>query len=394
MGTKLTLPVEVEWKAGAATADYGELEGYASVFGTVDLEGDVVMPGAFRKTINDWNRATQPLPLIADHELSTSGLIGSVHHLAEVAKPKAGLKFKARFGPTQKAQDVRANVLAGHLRGASFTYEPIASRPGSGSIGGKAVRRFLDELRLFEVTVSPFPIHPETDLAAKAVSDAAWDGAEGRFTPEQYRRSCLIDTGQGEPDAKGRYRLPVTEPDGAVNRHAVHAAAAQLANLDTDDDTKRKAARRLIRLYGDLGEDPPDSVRHLAGAMSAAQTDWTDSMQKALAIPHEYARKAAVDALIADYPVVDLTEVTAAAGEDAPGTAPGAAGNGTPPPELVPAAYALTFLNQGPADGPPDGGPPPEAPPAILATIERDASVQEADSLEATINQALGGNPS
>src|SRR5215468_7890967 len=46
------LTVPVEWKTTAGTA--GELEGYASVFGNVDLGGDVVVPGAFKKTLNDW----------------------------------------------------------------------------------------------------------------------------------------------------------------------------------------------------------------------------------------------------------------------------------------------------------------------------------------------------
>lgn len=387
--SRLTLPVEVEWKAAAGSST-GELEGYASVFGTVDLEGDVVMPGAFRKTIADWNRAARPLPLIADHQLTTEGLIGSVHHLAEKAK---GLFFRARFGSTQKAQDVRSNVLGGHLRGASFTYEPLRTRPGSGEIGGKAVRRFLDELRLFEITVSPFPIHPETDLAAKAVTNKPWDGSPSRFTDEQYQRSCLIDRGGDDP-VKQRCSLPVREPNGDVNRNAVHAAAAALAGgrggVQASAEQKASAARKLIRLYGELDEDPPDSLRRMAGRMSSAQTEWADAMAKALAIPHEAARKAAVEELVADYPVPDLAAVLQDADDTATDAADGETAGTSEPPAEDPDAYALTFLNQGPTDGSPNGTPPTEAPPAPIADLERDRFNAEADALEAEL-AALGG---
>src|SRR5260221_271047 len=57
--------VPVEWKAVSAGGP-GELEGYASVFGNVDQDGDVVLPGAFKKTLSDWSKSRQPLPLIAD----------------------------------------------------------------------------------------------------------------------------------------------------------------------------------------------------------------------------------------------------------------------------------------------------------------------------------------
>jgi HK97 family phage prohead protease len=168
MNMRNTLLAAVEWKAGSGP---GEAEGYASVFGNVDEVGDVVMPGAFRKTIADWQRAAQPMPLIADHQMSTDGVIGSIASLTE---DRHGLRFKARFSRSDKAQRIRQDVLDGHYRGTSFTYEVIKSSPGRGSVAGKAVARFLDELRLFEVTLSPFPINALAGVtAAKAETDEA-----------------------------------------------------------------------------------------------------------------------------------------------------------------------------------------------------------------------------
>ncbi len=106
------------------------------------------------------------------------------------------------------------------------------------------------------------------DRSAK-VSDEDWDGDKGRFTPEQYKRSALIDSGEGGDDSKERYHLPVREPDGTLSRKGVHAAAAALGGarggLSASDEQKRAAARKLIAHYNTLQEDPPASVVRIAG---------------------------------------------------------------------------------------------------------------------------------
>lgn len=102
----------------------------------------------------------------------------------------------------------------------------------------------------------------------KAITDAAWDGDASRFTIEEYRASCLIGPAIAS-DSKDAYKLPVREPGGDVNSNAVHAAAAALAGgrggVDAPDDEKKAAAEALISLYGQMKEDPPDSLLELAG---------------------------------------------------------------------------------------------------------------------------------
>lgn len=96
-----------------------------------------------------------------------------------------------------------------------------------------------------------------------------WDGSASRFTPAQWRASCLIDTGMGDPDTKGRYKLPVTEPDGTVNTNALHSAAAVLAGgmggVSASSQAKKAAAKKLVRLYGQANETPPPSLKNMAG---------------------------------------------------------------------------------------------------------------------------------
>src|SRR5258707_7165525 len=155
----MTVPVEWKTAAGGGT---GELEGYVSVFGNVDQGGDVVLPGAFANTLRYWSKQAQPMPLIADHELSTDGVIGSVHNAREDG---VGLRVKARFSSDQKAQSVRTKMIEGHIRGLSFTYEAVKHHLGT--VAGESVR-YLQEVEIFQATVTPFPMNGLAVGSAKA----------------------------------------------------------------------------------------------------------------------------------------------------------------------------------------------------------------------------------
>lgn len=109
-----------------------------------------------------------------------------------------------------------------------------------------------------------------------AVSDRPWgDFTQADYTPAQWARACLIDTGQGDPDSKARYKVPVREPSGAINRNGVHEAASRLGQVTGVSPEKvRAAARALVGLYrNDLGEDPPERLVRMAGMAASARTE-------------------------------------------------------------------------------------------------------------------------
>jgi uncharacterized protein len=100
-----------------------------------------------------------------------------------------------------------------------------------------------------------------------AASDTPWSN----FTPSDYsqlqwKRACLIDTEQGAPDSKDRFKLPVREPSGVVNRNGVHAAAARIGQVDgVTSEQRAAAAQKLESLYRvELAETPPDSLTNIA----------------------------------------------------------------------------------------------------------------------------------
>lgn len=152
--------------------------------------------------------------------------------------------------------------------------EPTPVRPGyvpADTVAASAVYASRAESR-----PNPDPdgveAEPEPDVAAAVeVSDRPWsDFSQADYTPEQWRRACLIDTGEGDPDSKSRYKLPVREPDGTINRNAVHAAAARIGQVDAPQELIREAARTLARIYREIGDEPPESLLDLAGVEASA----------------------------------------------------------------------------------------------------------------------------
>lgn len=107
-------------------------------------------------------------------------------------------------------------------------------------------------------------------VTVKSVSDKPWsDFSAADYSLEQYRSATLIHPAEASEN-KSDYKLPVKEPDGTVNRNAVHAAASALAGgrggVDAPTEQKTQAAKTLVGLYrNELKEDPPDSLLELAG---------------------------------------------------------------------------------------------------------------------------------
>lgn len=97
-------------------------------------------------------------------------------------------------------------------------------------------------------------------------SETPWSNwTKADYTLEQWHSACLVHTHDGEPTSKSQCKLPVKTPDGALNRHGVHAAAAALAGArgglkGVSDEQKQKAAAALRRYYSQLDEEPPESL--------------------------------------------------------------------------------------------------------------------------------------
>jgi hypothetical protein len=178
--------------------------------------------------------------------------------LAEVA-PDIGMSIRATATVEEgEFEGQRMPIVAELHEALSIDFVTRAGRGGAVLAVIESARRRLEE----------------------AVSDTAWsEFSASDYDAAQWRRACLIDTGEGDEDSKARYKLPVREPDGAVNRNGCHAAASVLAGgrggVSVGADLKRAAAKKLVGLYrNQLDEDPPESLLKAAG-MATSESEAT-----------------------------------------------------------------------------------------------------------------------
>jgi hypothetical protein len=91
------------------------------------------------------------------------------------------------------------------------------------------------------------------------ISDAEWDGSSSRFTDEEWCRSTIVHLEEG-CTSKSEHKMPIREPGGALNRNAVHNAAARFNQVEAPEAEISAARSRLRAAYSELGEEPPEII--------------------------------------------------------------------------------------------------------------------------------------
>ncbi|MDR4307616.1 HK97 family phage prohead protease [Chelatococcus sambhunathii] len=135
----------------AVSAD-GAVEGYASLFGVVDLGRDLVEPGAFAASLR--RRGAAGVRFLFQHDPSEP--IGAWTSISEDAR---GLKVFGRLNlAVGRAREVQALLRQGALDGLSIGFRAVRSRRAAG------VRRLI-EIDLWEVSVVTFPMLPEARVS-------------------------------------------------------------------------------------------------------------------------------------------------------------------------------------------------------------------------------------
>lgn len=130
----------------------GIFTGYGSIFNLKDLQGDVVLPGAFSKSIS------QKMPVML-WQHSSHDPIGIY---TEIAEDKKGLKLTGRLliNEIAKAREAYALLKAGAIRGLSIGYIPL-KYDRRNDTKGYFEGRDLKEVDLWEVSLVTFPANPK-----------------------------------------------------------------------------------------------------------------------------------------------------------------------------------------------------------------------------------------
>lgn len=130
--------------------------GYGAVFGNVDAHGDVIAPGAFKRTLQEHAAAgTMPAMLAQHGDWSGAGTgmmpIGVWTAMQEDSK---GLRVEGRLSDTPRGNEAYALLKDGALKGLSIGYK--ARDFTRGAKDGEP-RRTLKGVDLHEVSLVTFP---------------------------------------------------------------------------------------------------------------------------------------------------------------------------------------------------------------------------------------------
>ena len=169
---------QVKFEVKSIDEEKGTFEGYASVFrSTPDKVGDIVQPGAFKKTINDHNGE---IPLFWMHDIMSP--VG----LAKVEEDGRGLKVYGTFTRgVQKADEAYLFMKQGVVKSMSIGYDVVKKDLQKGV-------RYLQELKVPDISlvVGSFAADDQAIVTGvktdsdKAGADYPWETCIADMTEE------------------------------------------------------------------------------------------------------------------------------------------------------------------------------------------------------------------
>lgn len=195
MRDRIVVPFELRaLKDGDPT---GTIEGYGSVFNTVDSYNDTIVKGAFKQTLKEW-KATGKLPkMLLQHGgggffSSNADDLVPIGKWEEMREDDHGLFMRGRIFniETDRAKATYTAVKEGELDGLSIGFRTLKSK-----MDEETGIRTLTEIRLYEVSLVTFPANdPARVTSVKSYGDLPtereferWLRREAGFTEDQAK---------------------------------------------------------------------------------------------------------------------------------------------------------------------------------------------------------------
>ena len=219
----------------AEADEKGHFTALASVFGNVDVQGDRMMKGAFRKTLDKWRESGNPIPIILSHQWDDPfALIGKADPRA-VMETDEGLMVQGKLDLKNKvAEQVRSLMSDRLLTGMSFGY----TVPKDGEKLAEDGANEVYEVDLIEVGPTLRGANPEAQLQSikSALAEVARPEAPPSEVPPadpQPIPDPLPE--QPDPDVEDADE----EPSGQVKAQDPLELQIELAWIDAMAGTRR-----------------------------------------------------------------------------------------------------------------------------------------------------------
>lgn len=232
MRSNLAIPLEIK------ALGKREFEGHGSVFGNTDLGGDVVMPGAFSRTLAKHRTEGNWPQMFWMH--NPSQVPGK---WLEMSEDENGLRVKGVLADTPLGNEIHTLLTMDAVRGLSIGYQVTDDEWKDDGT------RLLKEVELWEVSVVSLPMNPLAQVAhAKSRLSE-----RGEYVPTAREfEKTLRDVGCSQRvaktilskiyDGEGREALPVDEADEI--RDAISAGVELLKESQQAAQIKRIFAGR------------------------------------------------------------------------------------------------------------------------------------------------------
>lgn len=230
--------VDLEEKAVVETDDVYTVTGYASVFNNRDLGDDIVLPGAFQKSL-DSMQATGRAPLfLFNHKMHDDAPIGTI---VEAKEDKRGLWFKAELPKDDSfvAGRIVPQLKRRGLKGVSIGYRCRQSDRKDGA-------RLIKQADLIEISLVNLAMNPLA--AVESVKSERLSEDEFKAMTVREREAHLIKAcGLSEDLAKRIIRLDREDRAKKGQREAANTAG--IDGLDFGLGDLKAAHERILSKF-------------------------------------------------------------------------------------------------------------------------------------------------
>lgn len=147
-------------------ASEGIIKGYASIFGNIDSDGDVMDRGAYTKTLQE---SKERVKFLWQHDMGMP--LGKV---MDVYEDEKGLPFEAKISDTELGRDAKTLISDGVLNEFSVGFMPIKVEKGSDGYN------HIKEVKLFEFSLVTLAANSEAIMTDYKTAIKA-EEVEGRI---------------------------------------------------------------------------------------------------------------------------------------------------------------------------------------------------------------------
>jgi HK97 family phage prohead protease len=224
--------LEIPFEVKAINDEDGTFEGYGSVFGNVDADGDVIEPGAFTKSLLN-HRSHQTLPAL----LWMHDPYNPVGRYLEVREDLRGLYVKGQLIlESTQGRDAYALLKGGAVNGLSIGYVPK-----SWEFDKAQKTRKLKEVDLWEVSLVTFPANALARVMAVKNKIASGDVPTLRELERFLCRECGMSRKESLLLLKSGY-----------DAYAAFAREQKSHTVFSDDETDFESPELSVKQFSEL----------------------------------------------------------------------------------------------------------------------------------------------